>query len=80
MVQKFVYLDDVAMPVDQANRAYASTFEFYLEYVTEHIAKVFDKLMMRLNTSRSDKDYTILHDINRVTKTNLIQSILGLGH
>eukprot|EP00972_Heterocapsa_arctica_P094605 13950654-Heterocapsa_arctica.AAC.1 len=39
MVQRFVYLDDVAMPVDQANRAYASTFEFYLEYGTEHIAK-----------------------------------------
>eukprot|EP00972_Heterocapsa_arctica_P090632 13372131-Heterocapsa_arctica.AAC.1 len=35
---------------------------------------------MRLSTSRSDKDYTILHDIDRVTKTNIIQSIVGLGH
>eukprot|EP00972_Heterocapsa_arctica_P087943 12968026-Heterocapsa_arctica.AAC.1 len=61
------------MPVDQANRGYASVFEFYLEYGIDHSSKVFNKLMERLNTKRSQQDYTILNEINRITKTNIIQ-------
>eukprot|EP00972_Heterocapsa_arctica_P050185 7380788-Heterocapsa_arctica.AAC.1 len=36
--------------------------------------------MERLNTKRLQQYFTILNEINRITKTNIIQSILGLGH
>eukprot|EP00972_Heterocapsa_arctica_P094300 13905171-Heterocapsa_arctica.AAC.1 len=68
------------MPMYQANRAYASAFEFYLEYGTDHISTYFNKLMERPNTNRVKQYYTILNEINRITKTNIFQSILGLGH
>eukprot|EP00972_Heterocapsa_arctica_P104689 15429362-Heterocapsa_arctica.AAC.1 len=70
LVQKFVYLDDSVMPIDQANRGYASAFEFYLEYGIDHTSKVFNKLMERLNTRRIEQDHTILNEINNITKTN----------
>eukprot|EP00972_Heterocapsa_arctica_P018649 2757342-Heterocapsa_arctica.AAC.1 len=68
------------MRIDQANRAYASAFEFFLEYGIYHISKVFNKLIERLNTRRIEQYHTILNEINNITKTNLIQSILRLGH
>eukprot|EP00972_Heterocapsa_arctica_P077869 11485902-Heterocapsa_arctica.AAC.1 len=36
--------------------------------------------MEKLNTNRVEQDYTILNEINRIIKTNIIQSILGFGH
>ena len=36
-VQKFAYVDDY-LPVDQANRAYATAFELFLEYGIDHIS------------------------------------------
>eukprot|EP00972_Heterocapsa_arctica_P082424 12146615-Heterocapsa_arctica.AAC.1 len=80
VVQKFVYVDDYLMPLDEANRGYASAFEFFLEYGIDHISKVFNRLMEKLNASRVKQDYTILNGNNRITKANIIQSILGLGH
>eukprot|EP00972_Heterocapsa_arctica_P018803 2780164-Heterocapsa_arctica.AAC.1 len=62
------------MPVDQANMAYASTFELFLEYGVDHISEVFNKLMEELNANRAKQDYTILNEINRTTKTTIIQS------
>eukprot|EP00972_Heterocapsa_arctica_P013698 2021493-Heterocapsa_arctica.AAC.1 len=43
-VNKFVYVDDILIPVDQDNMAYASTFELFLEFGNDHCSKVFDKL------------------------------------
>eukprot|EP00972_Heterocapsa_arctica_P046562 6871441-Heterocapsa_arctica.AAC.1 len=68
------------MPLDEANRGFASAFELVLEYGIDHISKVFNILMEKLNASRVKKDYTILNEINQITKANIIQSILGLGH
>eukprot|EP00972_Heterocapsa_arctica_P114628 16443403-Heterocapsa_arctica.AAC.1 len=61
------------MPLDEANRAYAIAFEFFLEYGIEHISNVFNRLTETLNASRIKQDYTILNEINRVTKANIIQ-------
>eukprot|EP00972_Heterocapsa_arctica_P114372 16442116-Heterocapsa_arctica.AAC.1 len=68
------------IPLDAASRAYPSTIELYIEYGTDHIAMVFDRLMGKLNENRSRQDYTIISEINQRTKANIIQSILGLGH
>eukprot|EP00972_Heterocapsa_arctica_P059646 8795921-Heterocapsa_arctica.AAC.1 len=68
------------MPVDQANLGYASAFELFLEYGIEHLSEVFNKMMVKLNANRVKQDYTILNEINRITKANIIQRILGLGH
>jgi hypothetical protein len=40
---------------------------------------VFDKIMERLNEVRVRQDYSIIDDINQITKANIMQSILGLG-
>eukprot|EP00972_Heterocapsa_arctica_P021150 3113513-Heterocapsa_arctica.AAC.1 len=60
--------------------AYASAFELFLECGNDRYSKIFDKQMERLNADRTVKGYTILCEINRTTKANIIQSILGLGH
>eukprot|EP00972_Heterocapsa_arctica_P045150 6665960-Heterocapsa_arctica.AAC.1 len=36
--------------------------------------------MEDLNANRTKRDYNILNEINRTTKANIVQSILGLGH
>eukprot|EP00972_Heterocapsa_arctica_P017179 2539506-Heterocapsa_arctica.AAC.1 len=79
-VNKFVHVDDILIPVDRENMAYASAFELFLGYGNDHYSKVFDKLTERLNTNRTVQDYTMLGEINCTTKANIIQSILGLGH
>eukprot|EP00972_Heterocapsa_arctica_P021615 3179076-Heterocapsa_arctica.AAC.1 len=79
-VNKFVYTDDILIPMDRENMAYASTFELFLEYGNDHLSKIFDKHMERLNTDRTVQYYTILNEINCKTKANIIQSIFGLGH
>eukprot|EP00972_Heterocapsa_arctica_P037882 5575820-Heterocapsa_arctica.AAC.1 len=42
---KFVYVDDILIPVDRDNMEYASAFELFLEFGNDHCSKVFDKLM-----------------------------------
>eukprot|EP00972_Heterocapsa_arctica_P031036 4566349-Heterocapsa_arctica.AAC.1 len=71
--RRFVYVDDYLMPVDQANRAYASAFELVLEYGIDHISEVFNKMLEKLNANRAKQDYTILDEINHITKANIIQ-------
>eukprot|EP00972_Heterocapsa_arctica_P114457 16442531-Heterocapsa_arctica.AAC.1 len=78
-VKKFVYVDDIMIPVDLENMAYASAFELYLEYGNDLHSNMFDMLMERLNTNRTVPD-SLLSEINCRTKANIIQSILGLGH
>eukprot|EP00972_Heterocapsa_arctica_P065784 9710824-Heterocapsa_arctica.AAC.1 len=41
-VEKYVYMDDMMIPVDSEDMAYASAFELFLEYGNEHLAKIFD--------------------------------------
>eukprot|EP00972_Heterocapsa_arctica_P050175 7378946-Heterocapsa_arctica.AAC.1 len=44
-------------PVDTEDMAYASTFELFLEYGNDHLAKIFDRLQERLNKRRKkDRD------------------------
>eukprot|EP00972_Heterocapsa_arctica_P112536 16432360-Heterocapsa_arctica.AAC.1 len=35
--------------------------------------------MEELNANQTKRDYTILNEIDRTTKANIVQSILGLG-
>ena len=79
-IKRVVYLDDSATIVDESGDAYPSTFEFYIEFGTEHTAMVFDKLMVRLNEIRTREDYTIINEISQKTKASIVQSTLGLGH
>eukprot|EP00972_Heterocapsa_arctica_P113974 16440041-Heterocapsa_arctica.AAC.1 len=65
-------------PVDAEDMAFASTFELFLEYGNDHLAKIFDRIEERLNKRRIMK-YTLLNDINTRTKANIILNILGLG-
>eukprot|EP00972_Heterocapsa_arctica_P083681 12331555-Heterocapsa_arctica.AAC.1 len=65
-------------PVDTEDMAYASTFELFLEYGNDHLAKIFDRIQERLNKSRARIE-TFLNEINTRTKANIILSILGLG-
>jgi hypothetical protein len=78
-IKNIVYLDDMARFMDKSGEP-AGTFEFYLEFGTEHTAMVFDKLMIKLNEIRIREDYTIINEINMKTKANIVLSILGLGH
>ncbi len=48
-VNKFVYVDDMMIPVDLENMAYASAFELYLECGNDRYSKILDKLMEHLN-------------------------------
>ena len=77
--KKIVYLDDMARLVDESGEP-VGTFEFFLEFGTEHTAMVFDKLMIKLNEIRIREDFTIINEINMRTKANIVLSILGLGH
>eukprot|EP00972_Heterocapsa_arctica_P002935 432817-Heterocapsa_arctica.AAC.1 len=52
-VKKFVYVDDMMTPVDSENMAYAIAFKLFLEYGNDHIAKMFDRLLERLNNNRT---------------------------
>eukprot|EP00972_Heterocapsa_arctica_P050305 7397695-Heterocapsa_arctica.AAC.1 len=65
-------------PVDSEDMAYAITFELFMEYGNDHLAKIFDRLQERLNKSRARIE-TLLNESNTRTKANIIQSILGLG-
>eukprot|EP00972_Heterocapsa_arctica_P070984 10487719-Heterocapsa_arctica.AAC.1 len=38
-VKKFVYVDDILIPVDPENMAYANAFELFLEFGNDHCAK-----------------------------------------
>eukprot|EP00972_Heterocapsa_arctica_P016207 2390095-Heterocapsa_arctica.AAC.1 len=38
-VKKFVYVDDILIPVDRENMAYASAFELFLEFGNDHCSK-----------------------------------------
>eukprot|EP00972_Heterocapsa_arctica_P006338 930272-Heterocapsa_arctica.AAC.1 len=52
-VNKFLYADDIIIPVDRENMAYASAFELYLGYGNDHYSKIFDMLMGILNANRT---------------------------
>eukprot|EP00972_Heterocapsa_arctica_P048940 7210141-Heterocapsa_arctica.AAC.1 len=65
-------------PVDSEDMAYASTFELFLEYGNDHLARTFDRIEEHLNKRRASKE-TLLNEINTRTKANIIMSILGLG-
>jgi hypothetical protein len=87
-VKKYVYLDDYMMPLDETGLGEANTIEFFIEYSTTHYAMVFDRIMERLNEDRvrtaiatgiHREDYSIIDDINKNTKANIMQSLLGLG-
>jgi hypothetical protein len=84
-----VYLDDYMMPLDESGLGEANTIEFFIEYSTTHYAMVFDRIMERLYEGRiraaiatgiHKEDHSIIDDINKFTKANIMQSILGLGH
>ena len=66
--------------MNESGGAEPSTFEFFIEFGTEHTAMGFDKLMVKLNEIRAREDYTIINEINMRTKASIVQSILGLGH
>eukprot|EP00972_Heterocapsa_arctica_P009550 1408129-Heterocapsa_arctica.AAC.1 len=38
-VKKFVYVDDILIPVDRDNTAYATAFELFLEFGNDHCSK-----------------------------------------
>eukprot|EP00972_Heterocapsa_arctica_P052033 7656154-Heterocapsa_arctica.AAC.1 len=78
-VNNFIYLDDIMIPVDQESMAFASALELYLEYGSEQLATIFDNLEEILNAI-STLPWTILNQINRRTKADIMLSILGLGH
>eukprot|EP00972_Heterocapsa_arctica_P088414 13036685-Heterocapsa_arctica.AAC.1 len=51
-VIKFVYVDDTMTPLDSEDMAYASTFEFVLEFENDHYAKTFDMIEEHLDKGR----------------------------
>eukprot|EP00972_Heterocapsa_arctica_P032097 4729599-Heterocapsa_arctica.AAC.1 len=51
-VAKFVYVDDVATPVDVEDMASASTFQLYMECGNDHYAKTFDNIEYFLDKRR----------------------------
>eukprot|EP00972_Heterocapsa_arctica_P095935 14155756-Heterocapsa_arctica.AAC.1 len=65
-------------PVDTEDMTCASTFELFLEFGNDHLAKTFDRIVEQLNKRRASKE-TLLNEINTRTKANIILSILGLG-
>eukprot|EP00972_Heterocapsa_arctica_P014898 2193271-Heterocapsa_arctica.AAC.1 len=72
-VKKYVYVDDMMIPVGSEDMAYASAFELILEYGNDHLANIFDRLQKRLNKNRTVPIDTLLNDINTRTKANIIQ-------
>eukprot|EP00972_Heterocapsa_arctica_P066247 9772586-Heterocapsa_arctica.AAC.1 len=65
--------------MDEEGLGEANAFEFFIEHSTTHFAMVFDKIMERLNDVRVRQDHSIIDDINKISKANIMQSVLGLG-